>query len=50
MTIKINSAPDIKNKTRSCFKHAIISSLCSSHNYLNRHFPCIPKFVNESSE
>ena len=26
-----------------CFKVAIISPLCSSHNYLNRHLSCIRK-------
>ena len=51
---KINSAPVcyyIKNKTIVfCFKLAIITSLCSSHNYLNRHSSDILKFENESSE
>lgn len=41
-----------KNNIQSveCFKLAIIYLLCSSHDYLNRHLTCIPKYENESSE
>ena len=33
-----------------CFKPSIISPLCSSHHYWNRHLCCIPKFDKESKK